>query len=344
MPTTPNITTILEKFLTEADRQNAGALNQLGGAYKQLYKRLSEKIELEARRIFENGGENVTRVWLQKRLADLHDQIAEEVKKYSVLTESVIDVSAADALTLGSKHAVELMKLATLGQKTLVGVDFNKLNTAQINTIIGFLSQGSPLRARIEQMSGYFADKVTNELIEAIALGYNPYKTAKNITPFLSKVMETATNGMASVFATALRMTRTAQIWTYREAARANYQQNADVVTGWQWVSSKDDLTCPACLSMDGTIHNNEEPLDGHPNCRCFPIPVVLDTPLNSPTSGQDYFESLSEAQQRDILGDKAYEALQAGQISFSDLNKQVDDEVYGSFRVVPSLKDLIGE
>jgi len=54
-----SILAMLAKFQRERDKQDAIVLKQLGSAYSQLYKRLSEKIELEARRIFENGGETV---------------------------------------------------------------------------------------------------------------------------------------------------------------------------------------------------------------------------------------------------------------------------------------------
>lgn len=343
-PNPSSVITMLAKFRREQDRQDAAALKQLGGAYAQLYKRLSEKIELEATRIFEQGGENVSRVWVARRLESLRKDMLEELAKYSSFTEGVIDSSVDDVLALGTKHAQGLMDLASAGTRDFVSVEFGKLNAKQIDTIIAFLAKGSPLRKRIAELAGTNTEYVINQITEAIALGYNPYKTADNIKGYLTSIMDTATNGMASVLASAVRLTRTSQIWAYREATRANYQANNDVVTGWQWTATEDELTCTSCLSMHGTIHDNDEVLDDHWNGRCYPTPVILGEAILPETAGLDYFNGLSEQEQRDILGNQAWEAYRDGRFDFSDLNKQVDDPVFGTMRVTPSLSDLIGE
>lgn len=335
---------LLTRFRSEAEKQNATALRQLGSAYSKLYKRLSEKLELEARRIFEEGGDTISRAWIQNRLSDLFEQIADELRKYSAFVETTIDAGTDDALLLGGKQALELMRAATLGQKQAVGIQFDKLNTDQIETIVGFLSPDSPLRKRIGEMSGYYSSVIEEQLVEAIALGYNPYKTAGNIAPFLSKVQETAKNGFNSVLAAAVRLTRTAQLWTYREASRANYNMNSDVVTGWQWFAQiNDPNTCMSCIAQHGTIHPLDEVLDDHHHGRCTPLPVVLGRPLISETAGTDYFNGLSEAEQRQRMGNGMFESWKSGAFGLEELSKQVENDVYGSMRVVPSLKDLLG-
>ena len=332
---------MLAKFQRERDKQDAIVLKQLGSAYSQLYKRLSEKIELEARRIFENGGETVSRTWIIDRLSALREQMTDELKKFSTITEGAIDGQTLEALMAGGKQATAMMEAIAGGTRGFVGVDFSKLNTAQIDTMLAFLAPGSPLRDKISGMSSFHSQAVMDQLVEAIALGYNPYKTAKNIAPFLDKVLETAKNGMASVLADAVRMARTAQIWTYRAAAQANYQANDDVVSGWQWNCSEDELVCPACLSLHGQIFESDVMQDGHYNCRCFMVPVVLGQPLISENAGQEYFDSLSEAEQRDIMGDKAYELYKDGKISLSDFSTQREDDTYGTMRNTTSLSDL---
>jgi SPP1 gp7 family putative phage head morphogenesis protein len=338
-----SILAMLAKFERERDKQSAVVLKQLGSAYSQLYKRLSEKIELEARRIFENGGETVSRTWIIDRLSSLREQMTDEIKKFSVITEGAIDGQTLEALTAGGKQATAMMDAVAGGTRGFVSVNFAKLNTAQIDTMLAFLAPGSPLRDNIAKMTGYHTEKIVDQLVEAIALGYNPYKTAKNIAPFMDKVLETAKNGMASVLSDAVRMARTAQIYTYRAAAQANYQANDDVVSGWQWNCSEDELVCPACLSLHGKVFDNDEMQDGHYNCRCFMTPVVLGQPLISENAGQEYFDSLSEAEQRSVMGDKAYDAYQNGDIGLKDFSKQVDEQTYGTMRVTPTLKELIG-
>ena len=149
---------------------------------------------------------------------------------------------------------------------------------------------------------------------------------------------------MASPFADAVRMARTATLWSYREATRANYQANGDVVSGWSWFAQLDDLVCPACMSMHGTIHDLDEALEGHYNCRCAPVPVVLGNPLVPDGAGQAWFEEQDEATQRGILGPGAFQAWQDGKFDLSQLPRRVDDDVYGNMVNVTPLKDLIGE
>jgi SPP1 gp7 family putative phage head morphogenesis protein len=336
---------VLERFRRDAAKQDLAALKQLGSAYNKLYQRLSREIELEVRRVFDTGGQTVSKAFLSKRLADLKEAIEDELRKYANFIEATIDASTDDMLLLGGKQALELMRMATGGQKSLVGINFKGLNTDQIETIVGFLSTGSPLRTRIGQLGKFYADDISDKLVEAIALGYSPNKAAGDIAPLLAKVMDTSKGSFASVLATAVRMTRTAQLYTYREASRANYNANSDVVSGWQWYASLDERTCPACFALHGSIHELDEVLDGHYHCRCTPLPVILGNPLVAENAGTDWFENLSEAQQRESLGKGAFDAWQEGKFDLTALgSKQAPDDVYGQMHVTPSLKELVGE
>lgn len=334
--------TALARFRRETDKRDAATIKQLSNAYSKLFRRLSEALELEARRIFEQDG--VSRVYVGNRLADLIEQVEVELRKYSSFLETTITTSADDALTLGSRQAVELMKLATLGQRAIIGVDFNRLPVATINTMLGFLSPSSPLFQRIGVLAKYHAPIIRDQLVEAIALGFNPYKTAGNIRPYLADIADKFKIAMARPFADAVRMARTSQLWASREAARANYQANSDVVSGWTWYANLDGITCPACLSLHGSIHELDEELDGHYNCRCTPVPVVLGQSLIPESAGRDYFDSLTDEQRQSLLGPGAFQAYQAGSFEFSQLSHQVEDDTYGHMRTVTPLKDLIGE
>jgi hypothetical protein len=148
---------------------------------------------------------------------------------------------------------------------------------------------------------------------------------------------------MARPFADAVRMARTAQLWAYRESSRANYQANSDVVSGWQWYAELDGA-CASCVAMHGTIHSLDEVLNDHHHGRCTAIPVVLEQALIPESAGRDYFDGLSDEQKQGILGKGAFEAYQGGKFDFSQLSTVHNDDVYGEMRVVPSLKDLIGE
>ena len=107
-----SIFTALEKFRREQDKQDALVLKQLGAAYSQLYKRLSEKIELEARRVFEEGGDTVAREWVARRLLNLQKEMEVELTKYSAFIETTLDANTDEMLALGAKHAAALLEMA----------------------------------------------------------------------------------------------------------------------------------------------------------------------------------------------------------------------------------------
>jgi hypothetical protein len=251
-------------------------------------------------------------------------------------------VSSDEALLLGSKHSLELMKLATFRQKALTSINFGLLKPDQINTIIGFLAPGSPLFRRIDILAKYHAPRVRDQLVESIALGFGPSKTAGNIAPLLADVDKAFKISMANPFADATRLARTALLWSYREASRANYQANSDEVSGWQWYAQLDETTCMSCVAMHGTIHPLDEPLDDHHHGRCTPIPVVLGNALIDEDSGSSWFDELSEEKQKSMMGSGAHDAWKSGKFDLSQLSHQVEDDVYGAIRTVTPLKDLV--
>ena len=331
---------LLAKFRQQEMRQEAVVLSQLGSAYAKIYERLQAQIELEVRRMLESEGRDaLSRAYIRSRLGNLFSQVEDELGKYSAFVETSIDANIDDMLTLGTRHALEMMRLSGQG---VVGINFGQLSPQQINTMIGFLAPGSPLRERIGQMAGHFSGAVQDTLVEAIALGYNPYKTGGLIAPYLENVLAASTGGFAQVLATAITTARTAQLWTYREATRDNFQANSDVVPGWQWYASEDELVCPACLSLHGSIHPLDEPLEGHHNCRCAMLPILGGETMIPETAGRDYYDSLSDSEQRDLLGPGMYDALNNGQIEFSDLHQPVENDVYGTMQTTPTLSDLL--
>lgn len=331
---------LLAKFRKETARNDAAAIRQIVDAYRKIYKRLETELELEVRRIYES--DNVSRAYITKRLSDLFEQVQDELVKFQNVIGSSIDVHVDDALSMGAKHAVDMLKIATLGQKSIIQIDFNNLPVAAIESIVGFLKPGSPLYKRIDTLGKYYAPIIRDQLVEAIALGYNPYKVAGTIAPFLAEIAGTFQQAMARPLADAVRMARTSMLYSYREANRANFQANSDVVSGWSWYANLDALTCPACISMHGTVHPLDEYLDGHYNCRCTPVPIVLGNPIVEPGAGQAWFEQQSAEMQKSILGPGAYQAYSEGKFDFDRLSKTVEDDVYGQMRVVTPLKELV--
>ena len=334
---------LLVRFRKEQERGDAATIRQLADAYGKIHRRLQDELELEVRRIFEQPESIVTRSYITRRLERLTEQVQSELEKYQAFLATTVETSTDAALLQGSKHALELMKIATLGKTAITGINFGTLNPSQVNTMIAFLSPNSPLFRNIEKLAKFHAPAIRDQLVEAVALGYGPGKAAGNITPLLTKAAKQFELSLARPFADAVRLARTSIIYSYREATRANYQANSDVVTGWQWYA---DLggACASCIAMHGTVHPLDEVLNDHHHGRCAQLPVVLGNAFVSESAGVEYFNKLDEAKQQELLGPGAFQAWKDGKFDFSQVSRERDDDVYGPMRSVASLKDLVGE
>ena len=104
-----------------------------------------------------------------------------------------------------------------------------------------------------------------------------------------------------------------------------------------------------ACIALDGTAYENEEPLDSHPNCRCTMVPdtltyqdLGLDIPEEPrPENGQEWFKKQPESVQRQMMGGRRLEAFKTGKIGLSDLVTVSSSSTWGKSATVKSVKAL---
>lgn len=78
-------------------------------------------------------------------------------------------------------------------------------------------------------------------------------------------------------------LTRTVVQTVATQGALAAYRANTDILSGYEWLTTKDERACPDCRSRDGTVYAFKSrvrpPL--HPNCRCTVIPVIKSGALD---------------------------------------------------------------
>jgi hypothetical protein len=201
-----------------------------------------------------------------------------------------------------------------------------------IEQLLGFLSPDGPLYSRLSLLAPTTVEGVSKAILDGVSLGYNPRKIAREVT-----------NAFGMGLTDSLRMTRTIQIWSYRESNRATYLANADVVQKWQWHTALDGRACMACVALHGTIHELSEPLRGHHNCRCAPIPVLVgqDNGVIEQT-GEEWFRGLPEKQQRDLMGKGRFAAWREGKFAFGQIVGSHDDHVYGTMFTEQPLRNLV--
>lgn len=321
-----DVITLARRFRSQLMAQDAVQLERLARAYETLYRRLKDKIDLL---IAEIGDlENPTRgqVIRLARYRSLIDGIEKELTQYSNFlgfeigsnSVALIDQAANDAAALLMSYGV---------------ADFAKLPTGAVETLLGFLSPEGPLYKRIGQLAKENASIVAEKIVEAVGLGYNPVKLAGTIDQYLG-------GGLTD----ALRMARTAQLYTYREATRANYANNADVVQGWIWWAELEGSPppCMSCVAQHGKIFPLTQTLNDHHNGRCAMLPYVGDNPVDM--SGQTWFEKQSAGTQKAMMGAQKYEAWKDGKFDFSKLTVETENDIYGTMKSEASLKALVDE
>lgn len=161
------------------------------------------------------------------------------------------------------------------------------------------------------------ARAIGQELVRGVAEGLNPRETARLI-------MRNAQDHFNLSLNRSLVITRTEQLDCYRAAGQATMLAHDGVLAGWQWVASLTARTCPSCIAQHGTLHSLSEPgpLD-HPCGRCARLPVTRswrgmgfdqDEPDDALPDKHAFWDGLSDADQKHVLGPSRYTAYKRGE------------------------------
>lgn len=313
--------------------------------YGQIFNDLQPMIEALQAEISLMEEPSPAKVARLARWKALRRQIAEEVSRFGQFVDTDMTANAQEMIALGLQHG-EQMVLAGLPEPLAAAIrtQWNRLPVDAVRALMGFLAPGAPLHdALINQLGEAVAGGVESALLKGIALGQNPRVVAEIIRRELGQALTWA-----------LRTARTAMLWAYREANRASYVANPGIVEGWIWHAKLgDNRTCMSCIAQHGTVHPPDEVLNDHHNGRCAMVPLTVSwealglrgLPDTRPqvTSGRDWFNGLSEAEQRRQMGPAMFRAWKAGEVKWEDLSRTHDDQVYGSMRGAPSLRELLG-
>lgn len=308
----------------ELDATDAENLRRIAEAYAIMWDRLEGDVNalmLAIEDLDEPSSAEIKALPEYKRFVE---RMERELDRFTVYLETVIGAAGLAAIGLGLTHSEALILDA--------GVTFTGLESASVAKLLNYLSEDGALYARLKLITNSTVDKVVEAIIEGVSSGFNPRKIA-------SLIQDAFGGGLTD----ALRNVRTVQLYAYRDAARANYMASDGVVTKWIWWAELDEDVCMSCVSMHGTLHDLDESLDDHYNGRCAAVPYIPDITQPSQT-GQEWFDSLTEEQQRAMMGNSKWEAWKDNKFEFSALSTQQENEIYGKMRTETSLKDLLGE
>lgn len=304
------------------------AVGRVIDAYQRSYKLI--KADLDALLLKIGSMESPTRGQVErlKQFKELLDDIQEELTRFGGWYGLEIDSRTRAAIVAALADARGLTALSAGTDRILD--NWRVLNPDVIEQLLGFLDPKGVLYKTIGEYPGVTAKAVADAILDGISRGWNPVKTASQVLTKLGMPLTSA-----------IRTMRTVQLWAYRETSRASYIANSDVVGGWIWLAELDSETCASCIVQHGTFHDNTETLDDHWNGRCAMYPVTITNPNPDVEKGSDWFEKQGEKFQREVLGEKRYEAWKDGGIELDQLSVQHDEPTYGSMRFEASLKEL---
>lgn len=302
-----------------------------------------DRIETELRQLLEKIREGrkvgkVRRSWIRQhdRLRELREQLAREIGQFEEISERVILNGQREAVRNAIRHSRELaVNGVAEANRVVIASSWESVPVAALEHLVGFLGDGSPLRSVLKQLTPEAQERIEESLITGLARGKNPRVIAREIRDDLdgNKVR-------------AQTIARTEILRSYREASRANYKANDDVVVGVIRIETLDSRTCPLCWALHGEKRTLDEPFATHPNCRGTDIPVLdpelgLSIPQPDIKTGEERFAALSPDEQKEILGPSKFALYQGGQIELKDLVGRRDDPKWGPVIYEKSLSDL---
>ena len=206
---------------------------------------------------------------------------------------------------------------------------FDRLPVSAVQYLVGNAGQGGPVYELLESKYPEAVVTMTDALIQNVALGIGPRQTAKAMIEGLQISLDYA-----------LLVARTEQLRVYREASRAQYD-SSEATRGYKRFASKSGNTCAVCLALDGEVYKTSELMSVHPHDRCTMIPLVKGVPDPEWESGEDWLKKQDPEMQEQILGKKATELWNNGDIELMDLVNKYEHPIWGPSLGRTPLKDL---
>lgn len=252
----------------------------------------------------------------------------------------ITDTSTAASLAMTAQDRLITSQLPpSMMAPASAGVSFDRISRDAIDAIVRRTTE--QITSLTRPLSAEATDAMRNALIRGVAVGDNPRATAAR----LLRTLEGQFNGGLT---RALTIARTETLDAHRAGSMAGRKANVDVLAGWRWSCDLSARTCPACLSMNGSLHDVLDPgPQGHPNCRCAAIPVTkswadlgftgMPEPADTFPDARAWFDAQDKAVQTQIMGPGRLAALDSGQASWGDLaTKQTNTGWRDSWQSTP--------
>ena len=328
----PAVLDAMTAFRGELDRQMESQGHRMAGAWLTAVRGLDGEMEALARELSDRAARGLpVRRWdivRQERYQALAAQMRTQVRQFATVAER----ETAEAQRLMGRWGVQqsqtLIDVAGGGVQ-LLG-QFDRLPLDAFTRMVGNTGAGTPLGTLLRTLPGDSVTGMTNALVQGMALGWHPTRTAESMRAGASIGLERA-----------ILISRTESMRVFRAASQEQYRAS-NIVTKYRRVAAKSPRTCMSCLMLDGRMYDLAEDMFDHPAGRCVAVPVTGDDYRREEwVTGEQWFRGQPEATQRSMMGPGRFAAWRAGQFDLPDLVTIQDDPIWGKSPAVTALARL---
>lgn len=325
-----NIFDVVREQREAIDRGETEMLRQLVRdwmpAYRLLDKRIRELTDLiESKRA---DGELVSWSYIhaQERYKIMMAEAKRAVDAYNQAAEGIISGAEADAVETGMDNA-----------RTVIGVVeptdpmWTRINKRETRIMSGMLSEPSPLSKLLSESWPLLRDNLDEILLGGISAGMGAdwfAKRLKDVTGMPPRRAET--------------IARTEVNRAYRQA-NLETMRSSRAVKGYRRICYK-PTACFACLMLDGEYYDKLEDFSDHPNGKCAAVPVTRYYDPGEEQGwqkGSDYFERLTEKEQRRLMGHGRYEAWKNDGVRPKEMVYIKQNDLWGGSPTVKTLDQI---
>lgn len=135
-----------------------------------------------------------------------------------------------------------------------------------------------------------FISNVKTALTQSMINGEGMAQAQRRLRDILG-IQTDRRKGFRGNFYQTLMISRTEIMRASNLGALATYEANQDILRGVEFVSAKDERTCPVCGGLDGQVFKfgsttgQLPPI--HPGCRCSVLPVLIDEEIMNRVAGK---------------------------------------------------------
>jgi SPP1 gp7 family putative phage head morphogenesis protein len=240
---------IARSFLQKADAYEHKELMVLVNRWKGISENLNTLIQQIAEKEFPSKD--------QLFKSDLYKQFMKEaeaeISRYNSFAEGTVKNGQSVFARIGLESSQK--------EIALLNVRFNKINFKAVENMIGLTSEGSSLSKLFEKSFPEVYQRLNQQLVNSISLGFGPRKTATLLTKISDMPLYRS-----------LRIARTEQLSVMRQTSLEQMKASG-VVNGW--IRIEQDDACDDCQELNGKHFDLDEDFETHPNCRGTNIPDI---------------------------------------------------------------------